>query len=114
MAQTLGIQPTAGGFTKIDIRPDLLGLKWAKGSEPTPHGLLSVGIYNSHGYVALIGLPKGITACVSVPVPSSPAKVLVTGKVAKSILSEGGRRAIVVLSGRGRFVIRLDERSWVL
>ena len=44
MEQILGIQPTAGGFSQVTIRPDLAGLAWAKGAEPTPHGLLKVAL----------------------------------------------------------------------
>jgi hypothetical protein len=105
MAQVLGIQPTAGGFGKVDIRPDLIDLKWAKGAEPTPHGLLQVAIRNDKGYTTTIGIPRDVVARVSVPVPSPDAAVIVNGKRMASIPAEGGKRAIVVLSGRGRYVL---------
>lgn len=106
MAQVLGIQPTAGGFAKVDIRPDLLGLKWAKGSEPTPHGLLSVDIRNDHGYVTTIGLPADVEAKVSVPVSSVNAQITVNRKAVKSTSTEDGKRAIVMLNGQGQYVIQ--------
>src|ERR1035441_8577459 len=34
MEQLLGIQPTAGGFREVSIRPDRAGLRWARGAEP--------------------------------------------------------------------------------
>jgi len=40
--QVLGIQPQGAGFSKVNIRPDLAGLEWARGTEPTPHGPIRV------------------------------------------------------------------------
>lgn len=105
MRQILGIEPTAGGFAKVDIRPDLIGLKWAKGAEPTPHGMLRVDIRNEGGYVITVRLPPDVTARVSVPVSSPDAKVIVNGKQMTSVSSEGGKRAVVVLSGAGQYVL---------
>lgn len=105
MAQILGIRPTAGGFAKVDIRPDLAGLKWAKGSEPTPHGVLRVAIRRDQGYVTTIDLPAQEEASVSVPVASSQSQVLVDGKPMKSTPAEGGKRAVVILDGQGTYVV---------
>jgi hypothetical protein len=105
MTQILGIQPTAGGFATVKIRPDLLGLKWAKGGEPTPHGVLHVSIRNDHGYVTKIQLPPDVKASVSVPVPVASAKVLVNGKPMASTPAEGGKRAVVMLSGQGSYTV---------
>ncbi len=105
MAEVLGIQPTAGGFAGVNIRPDLLGLKWAKGTEPTPHGQLGVSIRDKDGYATTVTLPAGIQASVSVPVASPRAQVFVNGKVHQSTPAESGRRAIVVLGGQGTYLI---------
>lgn len=105
MTQILGIRPTAGGFAKVDIRPDLLGLKWVKGGEPTPHGILSVSIRNDNGYVTKVDLPPSVEARVSVPVPMAGATVTVNGKPMASTPAEGGKRAVVVLSGKGTYTV---------
>ncbi len=105
MTQILGIQPAAGGFAKVNIRPDLIGLRWAKGGEPTPHGILKVSIRRSNGYVTTIDLPADETARVSVPVSLPGAKVLVNGKPMASVSTDGGRRAVVVLSSQGQYVV---------
>jgi hypothetical protein len=105
MTQILGIQPTAGGFAKVDIRPDLLGLQWAKGGEPTPHGMLDVSIRNDNGYVTKIELPSGVQARVSVPVAAVGAQVMVNGKPESSTPAEGGKRAVVMLSGEGSYTV---------
>lgn len=105
MTQILGIQPTAGGFARVDIRPDLIGLKWARGGEPTPHGMLDVSIRKDNGYVTTIDLPSGIEARVSVPVPVASATVMVNGKPMASTPAEGGKRAVVVITGQGKYVV---------
>ncbi len=105
MRQVLGIRPTAGGFAKVDIRPDLIGLKWAKGAEPTPHGLLRVAIRDDKGYITTIHLPPQVEASVSVPVSAPDAKVIVNGKPMASVATDGGRRAVVRLSWPGKYVV---------
>ena len=105
MRQVLGIRPTAGGFAKVDIRPDLIGLKWAKGAEPTPHGLLRVAIRDHNGYVTTIHLPPQIDARVSVPVPAPDAKLMVNGRPVASVAADGGRRAVVTLSRPGKYIV---------
>jgi hypothetical protein len=42
MEEVLGIESTGAEFSTVDIRPDLLDMKRAKGAEPTPNGLLTV------------------------------------------------------------------------
>lgn len=108
MSQILGIRPTAGGFSKVDIRPDLLGLKWAKGGEPTPNGLLRVSIRRQHGYVTTIGLPPDEIARVSVPVRSDRSVVSINGRRVSTLSSEHGKRAVVTLKSRGTYVIVSD------
>ena len=105
MRQVLGIRPTAGGFAKVDIRPDLIGLQWAKGAEPTPHGLLRVAIRDHNGYVTTIHLPPRVEARVSVPVSTADAQVTVNGRPMTSVATDGGRRAVVTLSRPGRYIV---------
>ena len=40
--RVLGIRPTAPGFAKVRITPDLGDLQWAEGSYPTPKGIIKV------------------------------------------------------------------------
>ena len=42
--QILGIEPQGGGFSKVNIRPDLAGLAWARGTEPTPQGIIRIDL----------------------------------------------------------------------
>lgn len=107
MEQVLGIHARAAGFSQVFIRPDLIDLQWAKGAEPTPHGLLGVDIRkDTAGDVVTIDLPSGVDASVSVAVPSASAQVLVNGAAHASTSAEDGRRAIVTLNHAGHYEIR--------
>lgn len=106
MEQILGIQPTAGGFSKVTIRPDLAGLAWARGAEPTPHGLLKVDLREGNGLQTTIDLPADETATVLVPVEHAGQKVLVNGQVAESQPAENGARAAVTLHEAGHYTLQ--------
>ncbi len=41
-AYILGVKPVSPGFKEVVIQPFTCGLKWAKGSVPTPKGIISV------------------------------------------------------------------------
>ncbi len=38
----LGVSPEESGFRKVSIQPYLADLEWAKGTVPTPHGLIEI------------------------------------------------------------------------
>jgi alpha-L-rhamnosidase len=103
MEQILGIQPQAAGFGKVDIRPDLLGLEWAQGGEPTPRGLLKVEIRRDNGFKTTIDLPPGTVARVSLPVSAPGEAITVNGANRTGEASENGTRSIVVLKDPGHF-----------
>ncbi len=104
MEQVLGIQPTAAGFSTVDIRPDLVDLAWARGAEPTPRGPLKVDARKSAAGTAIeVDVPEGVVARVSVPVTSATAQVTVNGTAATSTPAEGGARAVVVLDHAGHY-----------
>jgi hypothetical protein len=54
----LGVQPAAQGYDSVDIRPSLLGLRFARGSVPTPHGSIRIDIDATNGIA--LDLPNGI------------------------------------------------------
>ncbi len=106
MEQILGIQPTAGGFAQVTIRPDLAGLAWAKGAEPTPHGLLKVDLHASPTMRTVIDLPADEEATVLIPVERAGQGVLVNGTAATDVKpAEGGTRASVVLRSPGHYTL---------
>jgi len=98
----LGIQPTGAGFSTVDIRPDLVDMEWARGAEPTPHGLLKVDA--KKGNIA-IDVPEGVMARVLVPVSTAGARVTVNGTVANGTDAENGTRRTVTLDHAGHYEI---------
>jgi hypothetical protein len=106
MEQVLGIRPTAEGFSKTVIRPDLVDLKWARGQEPTPHGLLKVDLRNQNGMVAAIDLPSGVHATVLFPISKGAESVTVNGAPRKGGLVENGSRMAITLDQPGHYELR--------
>jgi len=106
MEQVLGIQPTGPGFSTVNIRPDLIDLKWAKGAEPTPHGLLKVDVRRDGAGTSIsVDVPEGVVARVAVPVASSEQHVLVNGKEQNATAAESGTRKIVTLNTPGHYAL---------
>jgi hypothetical protein len=101
MEQVLGIQPTGAGYSTVDIRPDLVDLDWARGGEPTPHGLLKVDA--KKGGPIVIDVPEGVKARVLVPVSNAGAQVLVNGSAASATAAENGARAQITLDHAGHY-----------
>jgi hypothetical protein len=107
MEQILGIQPTAAGFSQVIIRPDLAGLAWAKGAEPTPHGLLKVDLHANPTLQTAIDLPANEVATVLIPVSHVGQEVLVNGKIAEDARPmESGTRVAVVLRESGHYILQ--------
>ena len=103
MEQVLGIQPVAEGFSKTVIRPDLVGLEWARGQEPTPNGLLKVDLREDAGMHAVIDLPAGVNAIVLFPIASGADHVIVNGTAQKGPLSDGGTRMAITIDSAGHY-----------
>jgi hypothetical protein len=77
-----------------------MDLEWAKGGEPTPHGMLGVEVRkNGAGIRIGVDVPEGVEARVSVPGSS----VSVNGAAATGVPAEGGARSIVTLHHAGHF-----------
>lgn len=54
----LGVRATSPGYDSVDLHPALLGMQFARGTVPTPHGLIAVSIDQSRGLS--LDLPKGV------------------------------------------------------
>ena len=102
MEQVLGIQPVAGGFARVNVRPDLCGMGWARGAEPCPQGALKVDYrHDDSDFKASIELPQGVTAQVSLPVDRGTTSVQVDGHAVAGTPAEDGTRLTVTLSTPG-------------
>jgi hypothetical protein len=107
MEEILGIQPTGPGFSTVNIRPDLAGLQWARGAEPTPHGLLRVGITaTSHGLATEIDVPEGVVASVELPLHEKDQTLLLNGipQPATLVMDDAGRGKLLI-SQPGHYVV---------
>lgn len=89
----LGIKPTGPAFSTFDIRPNLGGLTFAKGSVPTSHGKIEVD-WARNGYNKLtmkVTVPPGTQATVAFPVGSSEKPVVSSnGKMIWNQTQAGG------------------------
>jgi len=107
MDQVLGIVPTAPGFSRATIRPDLLDLDWVRGAEPTPNGLLKINLkkQGQHGLRAVIDLPAGVDATVLFPVAPGQTEVRVNGRPQSGAPDENGTRLVLHLDKAGQYEI---------
>lgn len=77
-AYVLGVRPLEPGFRKVLIQPNLCGLKWARGTVPTPHGVIDISVREENDSLEVkLKLPEGISAEI---VPPSEKKMIVNGK----------------------------------
>jgi alpha-L-rhamnosidase len=108
MEQVLGIVPTAPGFTRVTLRPDLLDLDWARGAEPTPNGLLKVDLHKEgdHGLRAAIDIPDGVSATVLFPVEAGKKEITVNGASKTGTSAENGARLAIRLDKPGHYELR--------
>ncbi len=71
-AMVLGVYPTADGYKSVRIRPnvDCYGLDWAKGTVPTPHGIISVSWKKQDGELTLdVAIPENTEMAFEVILP---------------------------------------------
>ena len=101
MQEILGIQPTGAGFSEVAIRPDLAGLEWARGAEPTPRGLVQVDVARDR---VRVNLPRDTVATISLPFSSNQGRVLQNGQPVTATAAEGGARSIVLVRAAGDYV----------
>lgn len=57
-SNVLGVKPLEAGYKKVGIEPNLSGLKWIRGTVPTPHGIIEVEMDEDKGLRC--SLPEGI------------------------------------------------------
>ncbi|KAK6599589.1 alpha-L-rhamnosidase [Botrytis cinerea] len=76
----LGIQAVTPGFAQWEVSPQTLGLSWANGTHPTPHGDLAVSwTVSAEGKFRLnVTSPSGTNGTVNIPVLSGGRNVNAT------------------------------------
>jgi hypothetical protein len=92
--EILGVKIDPNSPSNILIRPDLAGLASAKGDVPVATGLVHVDCSMRPTFTALIRIPTGVTATLSLPIVSGQTDLLLNGELVSSAPSEGGSRRI--------------------
>lgn len=94
--EILGIKLLTPGFESIQIRPDLVGLQWARGTEGTPKGTISIRI-ESRGTHIELDLPAGTDTYISLPTTTQNPIVSVNGTPLMGDLVENRMRTMIHL-----------------
>jgi alpha-L-rhamnosidase len=109
MEQVLGIVPTAPGFSQATIRPDLAGLDWARGAEPTPNGLLKVDLKKEGQPLrATLDIPEGVDATILFPVKAGTDHIQVNGTSTPGTVAENGTRLAVHIEKAGHYEMHAE------
>jgi hypothetical protein len=75
----LGVRPIEPGMRRVSIRPELVDLRWIRGTVPTPRGPIEVSVRRLGGAMsAVVSLPPGTRADVALP--GQPSRVIGPGK----------------------------------
>lgn len=67
MAEVLGVKPETPGFARVTVQPVTLGLAFAEGVVPTPHGDIRVRWDSAPKFTLKLTIPEGVTADVTLP-----------------------------------------------
>lgn len=68
LTAVLGVQPAGPGFARVLVRPQTMGLEWAKGSVPTVRGEVRVSWRRKSGrLLASVDLPPGVSGTFIAP-----------------------------------------------
>lgn len=94
--QVLGIKATRPGFRTVEVRPELVGLKWAQGSVHTPRGLIRVNANNNR---VEITIPRGTEAAVLL----ARGQWVRNGVAVPVETPEGGERMSSIIRGPGQY-----------
>ncbi|MGH7980806.1 MAG: alpha-L-rhamnosidase C-terminal domain-containing protein, partial [Limisphaerales bacterium] len=97
----LGIQPTGGGFTTFDVRPDTGGLTFAEGVVPTVKGLITTSWKKDHrGQLTLsVHVPANTRASIYIPKFSTGNFTLTeSGKILWPITSQVNDPGVLTVS----------------
>ena len=79
-AQVLGIRPLSPAFARFEVAPEMFDLEWAKGTVPTPRGMIEVSWERSDKPRLDIVVPRTSTAVVTLPQAVDANEVSINGK----------------------------------
>ena len=96
MEELLGVKAVDPGFAKVEIRPELAGLKWIRGAVATPRGPVRVNADERHIEVEI---PAGTEAVVLLPAGNWSQN----GANIRTVPVESGARLRTVLRHAGTY-----------
>jgi alpha-L-rhamnosidase len=102
MEEVLGVKALAPGFRRVEIRPALAGLEWAKGAVATPHGAVKVEILSDR---VIVTIPAGVEATVVLPAGKVPLTDFESNGDVDGIATKQ-----IVLRIAGRYVFPTEDR----
>jgi len=101
----LGIREPHDGYKSVTIQPDLAGLDWARGSVPTPHGILYLSIDKQKGIA--LDLPPGVEhAFVLLPFDAEGKRLYLDGSPVTREGSMTGYLVELTHAGHYMFTVR--------
>ncbi len=81
----MGVEPLLPGFDKVQIKPQLASLSWAKAVIPTVKGAISLEIENTKGkYQMMLTMPANMEGEVYLPLLTEKFEVKINGSVCKT------------------------------
>jgi alpha-L-rhamnosidase len=108
-ADVLGVQPVRPGYRTWLIQPHPGSLAWVEGNVPTPKGTIAVRwaqVPADRSFTMSVIAPKGTSGTISVPVPTTGARLTVrasaTGHVLRIITTAPGATYQAVPATGGR------------
>lgn len=107
MEHVLGIEPTGVGFSTLLLHPELAGLAWAEGTEPTPHGDIRMSLrqVDAHTVSIQVAIPPQIAATLSLPLNGADKKILLDGKSVGMVHNQGPQNISYLFPHPGTFEI---------
>ncbi|HEU5265388.1 MAG TPA: alpha-L-rhamnosidase C-terminal domain-containing protein, partial [Jatrophihabitans sp.] len=82
----LGVQPVEPGYRTWTVAPRPSGLRWAKGTVPTPYGPITVSWRSSRsGFDLTVHAPAGTSGTITIPGTGSSEAVTVSGGSTRTI-----------------------------
>ena len=80
LENVVGLHSADAGGHSFEIRPELSGLSWVKGSMPAGKGILTVGIQNNDNMTISVSVPESCKAKVRIPDGMSGKNVYLNGR----------------------------------
>jgi len=107
LENVVGLHSADAGGHSFEIRPELSGLLWVKGSMPAGSGILTVRVKNNDGMTISVSVPELCKAKVRIPGGMTGKNVYLNGRLYAQQSAAGQGPVMVELSREGRYEISI-------